>query len=169
MKFNLKYLTPLFSLMTTIIISSCSDKTMFKREIKKCAKVSKPGLLSVYQWQNNFHYMYEQANLDSMLITKDSLLVLFHYFPHYSGFSIRIYAKEWEYNLWSNHFNFPLKTDYNSNFYNNPVLIFMLNRKDSINLNDTDKMIATKVSKTTILMLCTKDSKGKLKREIICN
>jgi amidase len=67
MKFNLKYLTPLFSLMATIIISSCSDKTMFKREIKKCAKVSKPGLLSVYQWQNNFHYMYEKANLDSTL------------------------------------------------------------------------------------------------------
>lgn len=170
MKFNLIYLTPLFSLMATIIISSCSDKTMFKREIKKCAKISKPGLLSVYQWQNNFHYIYEKANLDSILSITDTIYVIIQYKQGYSTyFAIQIFAKEWEYYLWLSNNSKSLKKCLDTNFYNDPLLLFLLKRKDFIYFSDEDKYFVTKDSRNSILMLCTIDSKGKLKREIICN
>ena len=170
MKFNLKYLTPLFSLMATIIISSCSDKTMFKREIKKCAKISKPGLLSVYQWQNNFHYIYEKANLDSILSTTDSIYVIIQYKQGYSTyFAIQILAKEWEYYLWLSNNSKSLKKCLDTNFYNDPLLLFLLKRKVFIYFSDEDRFFVTKEIRNSILMLCTIDSKGKLKREIICN
>ena len=170
MKFNLKYLTPLFSLMATIIISSCSDKTMFKREIKKCAKVSKPGLLSVYQWQNNFHYMYEKANLDSILSTTDTIYVIIKISLRYSSpFYVELFAKEWEYYLWLSDNRESLKKCFDTNFYNDPLLLFLLKREDLINFSYKDKNHLTKESRNSILMLCTKDSTGELKREIICN
>jgi hypothetical protein len=170
MKFNLKYLTPLFSLMATIIISSCSDKTMFKREIKKCAKVSKPGLLSVYQWQNNFHYMYQKANLDSILTTTDTIYVIIKISLRYSSpFYVELFAKEWEYYLWGSHLSESLQKCYESNINNDRLLLFLLNREDLSCLSDNDKYLAKEERRMSILMLCTKDSKGKLKREIICN
>ncbi len=159
-----------FHLLLIVIITSCSDKILFKREIKKCAKISKPGLLSIYKWQHNFHYMYEKANLDSILTTTDTIYVIIKYNQGYSTyFAIGIFAKEWEYYLWLSDNRESLKKCFDTNFYNDPLLLFLLKREDLINFSYNDKNHLTKESRNSILMLCTKDSKGELKREIICN
>ncbi len=166
---NIKYFTLLLFSNILIIINSCSDQMIFNREIKNCVKTNKPGLLAIDNWRHNFYYMYDQVNVDSMIVSTDSLFIMLRYQQHYSTFSIFIYAKEWKYSLSASDGKLPLEKDYQDNYYNNRLLITMLNRKDSINLNVYDKKIAKSDSRSTILLLCTIDSEGKLKREIICN
>jgi hypothetical protein len=114
--------------------------------------------------------MYEKANVDSILTTTDTIYVIIKYDQGYSTyFAIEIFAKEWEYYLWLTNYSKSLKKCLDTNFYNNPLLLFLSKRKDFIYFSDDDKYFVTKESKNSILMLCTKDSKGKLKREIICN
>lgn len=166
---NNKYFTALLFSTILIVIISCSDQMIFKREIKNCAKTNKPGLLTIDNWQHNFYYMYEQVNVDSLIVSTDSLFIMLRYQQHYSTFSIFVCAKEWKYSLSASDGKLPLEKDYKDNYYNNRLLITMLNRKDSINLNANEKKYAKRDSRSTILLLCTIDLKGKLKREIICN
>ena len=166
---NNKYFTSLLFSTISIVINSCTDQIIFKREIKNCAKTNKPGLLTIDNWRHNFYYMYEQVNVDSMIVSTDSLFIMLRYQQHYSTFSIFVCAKEWKYSLSASDGKLPLKKDYKDNYYNNRLLITMSNRKDSINLIMYEKKIAKSDSRNSILMLCTIDSKGKLKREIICN
>jgi hypothetical protein len=143
---------------------------MFKREIRNCAKINKPSLLYLHHWPQKFYYLFKKANLDSILTTTDTIYVIIKYDQGYSThFAIEIFAKEWEYYLWLRDYSKSLKKCLDTNFYNNPLLLFLLKRKDLIYFSDDDKYFVTKESRNSILMLCTKDSKGKLKREIICN
>lgn len=143
---------------------------MFKREIRNYAKTNKPNLSHILYWSQNFYYLYNKANLDSVLNITDSLYVIIKYNQGYTtDFSIQLFANEWEYYLWLNTFSESLKKCFDSNFNNDPLLLFLLKRKDLIYFSEADKYFVTKGSRNSILMLCTKDLKGKLKREIICN
>ena len=68
---------------------------MFKREIRNYAKTNKPNLSHILYWSQNFYYLYNKANLDSVLNITDSLYVIIKYNQGYTtDFSIQLFANE---------------------------------------------------------------------------